>query len=85
MNSEEASKTIISGKLFVSDSCWITNHFGIKPVKGGRPPNEKSLKNKVSLKIGLVLNLLIKWLKWNVWVKYNIEIIDSKIKEYIVK
>ena len=76
---------MINKKLFVKDSCWITNHFGIKPVNGGRPPKDKNLINKVSLNTGFVANLLTKWLKWKVWVKYSMMIIDNDIKEYIVK
>lgn len=69
MNKEEANKTTNNKKFLEEQSCWITIHLGIKPVKGGRPPIERSLVNIISFKTGLALIWLTKWLKWKVCIK----------------
>jgi hypothetical protein len=40
------------GRSCFANSCRI-NHFGIKPVSGGRPPSDSNTKAVVVVKIGL--------------------------------
>ena len=49
MNRDEPSKISNNKKLFDQQSCWITIHFGINPVKGGRPPNDSKFMNITNL------------------------------------
>ena len=72
-------------KLLDQQSCWIIIHFGINPVKGGRPPSESKDMNTASLVTGEGEELIIKWLKWKVWVKWNKRTTDKDITEYTMK
>ena len=69
MNSEEPNKISKIMVLFDEERCWITNHFGINPVKGGNPPKDKNLDSNLNLRLGLFIICLIMWFKWNVCIK----------------
>jgi len=85
VNKDEASKTNNNKKLFDEQSCWITIHLGINPVKGGRPPNDKRFMNITNLIEDLDGTCLNKWLKWNVWLKWNNITTEKDIAEYTKK
>lgn len=56
---------------------WITINFGKNPKKGGNPPNESKLKNKINLKFLLIKNNMNNWLIWDVLKLLNIKIIEA--------
>lgn len=37
-------------------SSWIMNHFGIKPVSGGRPARDKSISIRVAFSTGVFVH-----------------------------
>jgi len=71
--------------LFDQQSCWITIHFGINPVKGGSPPNDNRFINITSLIGDLDGAWFSKWLKWNVWLKWKSITTEKDIAEYTKK
>lgn len=42
----------VSGRFCVVSSCRIS-HFGMKPVSGGRPPRDRSVRAAVEVMIGV--------------------------------
>lgn len=37
-------------------SSWIINHFGMKPVRGGRPARERSVSIMVAFSVGVFVH-----------------------------
>ena len=56
----------------------ITNHLGINPIKGGKPPKDKKFNNKVNFKIFDEKNKENICFKWKI---LNILNINNKFNE----
>lgn len=60
----------VVGRFCFVSSCKIS-HFGIKPVKGGRPPSDNIIKMVIAAKIGFFGQVVVRVL---------IFVAESKIK-----
>jgi hypothetical protein len=76
--------TAIGARLLIV-ILWITNHFGINPVKGGRPPNDSRDENIINFMIDLSLFVIIIWLMKDVF--DNLIAVTTVVtsNEYIMK
>lgn len=70
---------------FIIVNSWIINHLGIKPIKGGSPPNDRIFMNNKNFRVFELKNLVKIWLMWNNLGVLNINTTLIDNSEYIQK
>ena len=61
----------VNGSPWATSSCKI-NHFGMNPVRGGRPPRDSNVRVMVVVMIGALVQLIVSVLIFVVATSLNV-------------